>query len=230
MLANKHVSICPYHSDAQNFLLEESKEKEKVEGIPDYLYLVCNDLLIFHDCLCNEGIYARNVIRKRVIDFDNLLATSTRTNDESSKHHYKIQLPQSLDASYDLSTLKYLAKEDEGESKTIDESSVFLAVFGWSYMKNSSNNKCIKVECPICLVRDVTVPMDAVTISRKRKSRNEDIPVPVNLVKSHRHFCPYVCQLGVEKEFGWKIVFSKSVEKLQLLQNNADVTKILKIC
>lgn len=126
------------------------------------------------------------------------------------------------------------ASDDDDFDKLVTNAPL-LAALGWrpavADADNSSDDAAV-VECPLCLARTSltcctdTSAGDAPPAKRQRTSDGGDTSSsspPVDLLSSHRHYCPYVCASTCSIEGatmpGWKGIFAMIAKQYRDKEN-----------
>jgi hypothetical protein len=108
-----------------------------------------------------------------------------------------------------------------------------LAAFGWripSVAERSSADDSALIECPMCLAR-VVVSTDTTDVPpTKRQRTGEEMSLrrqTVDLLNSHRRYCPYVCgsrymrSNAIEAVPGWKAILAMIIKQYRDKENRS---------
>jgi len=97
-----------------------------------------------------------------------------------------------------------------------------LAAFGWripSVAGSSSADDSALIECPLCLAR-VVVSTDTTDEPPTKRQRTGEMPLrrqTMDLLNSHRRYCPYVCgsrrSTAIEAVPGWKAILAMIIKQ-----------------
>lgn len=147
------------------------------------------------------------------------------------------ELREGDDESQDMA--KVLSDDDEDDFSELATNVPLLAAFGWRAPSKAQGtvggvDDSAIVECRLCLARSVVscdTGADAPPTKRRRTDAN--VPKTMDLLNSHRHFCPYVCgrcsvgskESESEAAAGWKAIVSMIIKQYRDKENRLSVGK-----
>lgn len=209
MLATSHEEKCVFSKYAMRWLKimeklttqQNSTKHEKGEAdiptgdqdilskklpvyVPPYLLSLSNQFLVFEDTSKNGSVTHHKIQEN-----------SSKILSMLPECQYEVYVPDAAKDFY------HVPSSSRRNSK---QTAVLLAIFGWSI--DQSDRGCVR--CKICLSKTL-LP------SRKRSQDvinrgNEDPEVKLQLMDSHRVYCPYVSGFSFgashSNEVGWRVV------------------------
>lgn len=108
---------------------------------------------------------------------------------------------------------------------SMKSSARLLSTFGWHADDNTIDDEGCIVQCKICLAQAFLSSIRKHGPPQKKQRRDTMEDARINLIDSHRVYCPYVLGFSFGPEHhtvlsGWKVIVSNLVKYNQHFQNN----------
>jgi len=187
---------------------EALKQSPQFFYVPPYFLSLSNAFLCFEDH-SNDGSVTRDLMEKVASENSSFLRTRFGNDAE-----FEIKIPDVV-MSYCRELLPNVDMEPTPDCD-VENTARLLSTFGWHIQQDTPKNSggCI-VKCHICLAQSWLScrPKDGREAPSKKRRRERMQDATLQLIDSHRVYCPYVGGFsfwtGHRTELpGWKVVVS----------------------